>query len=80
VVSDTARPDHNAYIAAVVDKAGHVAGLGGVNDVLVVNSEQVAAADAWKKLGEPLAFILTPLLRLTTPNSILGEALSSTTH
>lgn len=35
-----------SYVAAVVDKTGEVATLGGVYDGVVVDAEHVAAADA----------------------------------
>ena len=34
-----------SYVAAVVDEAGEVAALGGVDDGVVVHAEHVAAAD-----------------------------------
>lgn len=41
-----AGPGAQAYCAAVVDEARQVAALGGVNDGVMVDAEEVAAANA----------------------------------
>lgn len=64
---------NTTHVTAVVDEPGQVAALGRVDDGVLVDSEQVAAADAFLLVAS-LAHIRYQLMRALKPQQLQHKA------